>query len=136
MPAYVVFNDRTLIEMAETRPATLDAMARIGGVGAMKLERYGATFLEVITGAAPGAVHPARRKLAGRDAGALYDRLLAVQARLARGEDGADKSMTCSASQLSKVAQARPDPAEIARILGERHAERFGDAFLEVLREG
>ncbi|MGB3556206.1 MAG: DNA helicase RecQ, partial [Jannaschia sp.] len=64
-PAYVVFTDRTLIEMAETRPATLDAMARISGIGATKLERYGATFLSVITGEAPDAPHPARRKLAG-----------------------------------------------------------------------
>ena len=54
-PAYIVFPDRTLIEMAETRPRTLDEMARIGGVGAKKLERYGAAFLEVIAGAGAGA---------------------------------------------------------------------------------
>jgi ATP-dependent DNA helicase RecQ len=49
-PAYVIFNDKTLIEMAQTRPQTLDDMARIGGVGAKKLERYGAEFLRVIAG--------------------------------------------------------------------------------------
>ncbi|WP_428540853.1 DNA helicase RecQ [Profundibacter sp.] len=37
-PAYIIFNDRTLIEMAQTRPQTLDEMAHIGGVGAKKLE--------------------------------------------------------------------------------------------------
>ncbi|MEM9425635.1 MAG: DNA helicase RecQ, partial [Pseudomonadota bacterium] len=84
-PAYVIFPDRTLIEMAETRPATLDDMSRISGVGAKKLERYGQTFLEVITGEALPDPHPARRKLAGRPAGEVYDRLLAAQARLARG---------------------------------------------------
>ena len=52
MPAYIVFNDRTLIEMAETRPPDLDDMARIGGVGAKKLEQYGDAFLEVINGEA------------------------------------------------------------------------------------
>jgi len=41
VPAYVIFTDRTLIEMAETRPHTLDDLARVGGVGAAKLERYG-----------------------------------------------------------------------------------------------
>jgi ATP-dependent DNA helicase RecQ len=67
VPAYVVFTDRTLIEMAEKRPQTLDDMARIGGVGATKLERYGAAFLEVIAGAAPtGASRPAQ---AGRPRG-------------------------------------------------------------------
>jgi hypothetical protein len=42
VPAYVIFTDRTLIEMAETRPQSLDEIARISGVGATKLERYGA----------------------------------------------------------------------------------------------
>ena len=136
VPAYVVFTDRTLIEMAETRPATLDAMAGITGVGAKKLERYGATFLAVLTGEAPDDVHPARRKLAGRSEGAIYDRLLSVQNDLNRGETGSDKPMTCSSSQLAKVARARADAADITRIIGDRHAERFGDAFLEILREG
>ncbi|WGH77438.1 DNA helicase RecQ [Jannaschia ovalis] len=135
VPAYVVFNDRTLIEMAETRPDSLDAMARVSGVGATKLERYGAEFLEVITGDAPAPAHPARRKLAGRGEGAIFDRLLSVQAELARGEDGTDKPMSCSSSQLAKVAKCPADPDAVARVLGERHAERFGDAFLDVLRE-
>ncbi|THD76652.1 DNA helicase RecQ [Thalassobius vesicularis] len=135
VPAYVIFNDRTLIEMAERRPTTLDQMAGVSGVGAKKLERYGDTFLEVITGAAE-AVHPQRRKLAGREAGSLYDRLLEVQADLSRGEDGLDKPLSCSASLLAKIAQTRPqDDAAMVRILGDRRAERFGAAFLDVLRE-
>ncbi|HET7409518.1 MAG TPA: DNA helicase RecQ [Paracoccaceae bacterium] len=48
LPAYVVFTDRTLIEMAQEKPRTLDAMARLHGVGARKLDRYGAAFLEAI----------------------------------------------------------------------------------------
>jgi ATP-dependent DNA helicase RecQ len=39
VPAYVIFPDRTLIEMAENRPANLDQMGAISGVGAKKLER-------------------------------------------------------------------------------------------------
>ncbi len=135
VPAYVIFPDRTLIEMAEKRPATLDDMARIGGVGAKKLERYGDTFLEVIAGAVE-TVHPARRKLAGRDQGDIYDRLLEIQTRLSRGPDGIDKPLTCSASQLAKVAQLRSDdPRAIEQVLGDRRHERFGAAFLDVLRQ-
>ncbi|OWU80818.1 DNA helicase RecQ [Phaeobacter sp. 22II1-1F12B] len=134
VPAYVIFTDKTLIEMAETRPATLDQMAKISGVGAKKLESYGATFLEVITGASE-ALHPARRKLAGRSAGSVYDRLLEVQAELSRGETGADKPLSCSASMLAKVAQMRSDDERtLEKLLGERRAERFGAAFLDVLR--
>ncbi|WP_170785259.1 DNA helicase RecQ [Ruegeria lacuscaerulensis] len=135
VPAYVIFPDRTLIEMAETRPMTLDDMARIGGVGAKKLERYGDTFLEVIAGEA-AALHPARRKLAGRDQGDIYDQLLAVQNDLARGPDGIDKPLTCSASQLAKVAQLRPgDQRGLEQVLGDRRHERFGAAFLDVLQQ-
>lgn len=135
VPAYVIFPDRTLIEMAEKRPVTLDEMARIGGVGAKKLERYGDTFLEVIAGAVK-SVHPARRKLAGRNQGEIYDRLMEVQSLLSRGPDGIDKPLTCSASQLAKVAQLRPDdPRGVAQVLGDRRHERFGAAFLDVLRE-
>ncbi|MDT8327787.1 MAG: DNA helicase RecQ [Roseovarius sp.] len=134
VPAYVVFNDRTLIEMAETRPATLDQMARISGVGAKKLERYGDAFLEVINGAAE-AMHPTRRKLAGRDAGEVYDRLLQAQSDLARGEGGIDKPLSCSTTLLARVASARPSTSqEMERILGDKRAERFGTAFLDVLR--
>lgn len=135
VPAYIIFTDRTLIEMAETRPASLDDMARISGVGAKKLERYGADFLSVITGDV-AEMHPTRRKLAGRDAGTLYDRLLQVQADLSRGETGTEKPLSCSASLLAKVAERRPSvPEELEQILGERRSERFGAAFLDVLRE-
>ena len=48
VPAYVIFHDATLMEMAEKQPATLQAMAAISGVGAMKLEKYGQLFLQVI----------------------------------------------------------------------------------------
>jgi ATP-dependent DNA helicase RecQ len=135
VPAYVIFPDRTLIEIAETRPATLDDMARISGIGAKKLERYGDTFLKVLTGAVE-EVHPARRKLAGRDQGEIYDRLLEIQSQLSRGPEGIDKPLTCSASQLAKVAQMRPDdPRGMEQVLGDRRHERFGSAFLDVLRQ-
>ncbi|WP_422008917.1 DNA helicase RecQ [Reyranella sp.] len=48
VPAYVVFSDRTLAELATHRPSTLAAMREIHGIGDAKLERYGADFLAVI----------------------------------------------------------------------------------------
>lgn len=135
VPAYIIFPDRTLIEMAEKRPQTLDDLARIGGIGAKKLESYGAAFLQVLAGA-QAPVHPMRRKLAGRDQATVYDRLMAAQSDLSRGADGTGKPMTCSASQISKLAQLhRPDMGAIQRIIGDRHTDRFGDRFLEILRE-
>ncbi|MEL7252577.1 MAG: DNA helicase RecQ [Pseudomonadota bacterium] len=134
LPAYIVFNDRTLIEMAQARPTNLDQMAQINGVGAKKLEQYGAAFLEVINGEAE-AMHPTRRKLAGRSEGELYDRLMEVQSGLHNGADGLEKPLSCSASLISRVAQTRPrNENEMARLLGERRNDRFGAAFLDVLQ--
>ncbi len=48
-PAYVIFPDATLIEMAHERPSTLDQMAQINGVGPKKLEDFGETFLQAIS---------------------------------------------------------------------------------------
>lgn len=137
-PAYVIFNDRTLIEMAETRPQTLDDMARISGVGAKKLERYGAAFLEVITGAGVDDVHPTRRKLAGREAGPIFDRLQEVQRDLSRGADGTEKPLSCTHSTLRQIAERRPatlDELERLPGMGPQKADRFGAAFLQVLHE-
>ena len=135
VPAYIIFNDRTLIEMAEKRPDTLDAMARIGGVGAKKLENFGDAFLEVINGAA-AEMHPTRRKLAGRAAGSVFDQLREVQTTLSRGADGGEKPLSCSTSLLAKVAQLHaPNLDAIERILGEKRTERFGPAFLDVLQQ-
>jgi ATP-dependent DNA helicase RecQ len=135
VPAYVIFNDRTLAEMAEARPADLDAMARISGVGAKKLANYGDAFLEVINGEAE-QMHPSRRKIAGRQDADLYDQLLEAQSRLMRGPNGIDKPMSCSASLLAKVASLKPRSAQdMERLLGDRRADRFGAAFLDVLHQ-
>ncbi|TPK55617.1 MULTISPECIES: DNA helicase RecQ [unclassified Mesorhizobium] len=53
VPAYVVFSDRTLIDMAERRPRDLDAFAEVNGVGAAKLREFGEIFLAAIAGHHP-----------------------------------------------------------------------------------
>ena len=50
VPPFVIFGDATLVEMAALRPVDAEGLARISGVGKHKLGRYGAAFLEVITG--------------------------------------------------------------------------------------
>jgi ATP-dependent DNA helicase RecQ len=48
LPAYVVFHDATLAEMAREQPASLGALGAISGVGAKKLEAYGAEILRLL----------------------------------------------------------------------------------------
>jgi ATP-dependent DNA helicase RecQ len=50
VPPYVIFNDRTLIEIAAARPGSRAALARLNGVGEAKLAHYGEAVLEVVRG--------------------------------------------------------------------------------------
>ncbi len=61
VPAYVVFTDATLREMAARRPVTQAGMLQVAGVGRAKWERYGAAFLAVIRASADrqARAHPA-----------------------------------------------------------------------------
>lgn len=51
VPPYVIFQDKTLVEIALSEPRNLDALGRISGVGAGKLERYGKGVLEALASA-------------------------------------------------------------------------------------
>lgn len=48
VPAYVIFPDKTLEDMAQRRPATLEAFERVKGVGQSKLTKFGEIFIGVI----------------------------------------------------------------------------------------
>ena len=50
VPAYVIFHDRSLMDMASRKPRDLDALMACHGVGAGKLARYGERFLAVLNG--------------------------------------------------------------------------------------
>ena len=55
VPAYVIFHDATLREIADTRPQTLDQLRGISGIGAKKLDAYGQKILvEIGRGEAGG----------------------------------------------------------------------------------
>ena len=51
LPAFVIFHDATLAQMARDRPGDLDALAGISGVGAKKLQAYGAQIVRVLQAA-------------------------------------------------------------------------------------
>ena len=49
VPAYVILNNNSLTEIALTHPAKLNALAEVGGIGAKKLERYGAALIRIVS---------------------------------------------------------------------------------------
>jgi ATP-dependent DNA helicase RecQ len=48
VPPYIVFSDKTLIELCQVKPVTEDVMLSVSGVGKFKLDKYGQRFLEVM----------------------------------------------------------------------------------------
>ena len=53
VPAFVVFSDATLVDMCQKHPRTQDELLRVSGVGQVKLERYGARFLQLLQAEEP-----------------------------------------------------------------------------------
>ena len=50
VPPYVIFQDKTLLEIALAEPGSLDALGHISGVGQTKLDRYGTAVLQALGG--------------------------------------------------------------------------------------
>ena len=48
LPPYMIFSDKTLLEMARKLPATEEEMLEISGIGTLKYQKYGAAFLAAI----------------------------------------------------------------------------------------
>ena len=44
----MIFHDKTLVELVQLKPDSLEAIRNVSGVGEAKLNRYGQTFLDVI----------------------------------------------------------------------------------------
>ncbi len=138
VPAYVIFPDASLLDMATRKPQSLDGFSECHGVGARKLASFGQAFLEVIAAGPVALPHPARRKLAGEQSATLYDALVGAQSGLTHGTFGTEKYLVCAPAALAKIAETRPrDLAELTRIpgVGENKAQRFGEAFLACIRD-
>ncbi|MET0129566.1 MAG: DNA helicase RecQ, partial [Stenotrophomonas chelatiphaga] len=48
VPAFVIFHDSTLRNIAEQRPTSVDALGKVGGIGGTKLSRYGERLVEIV----------------------------------------------------------------------------------------
>ena len=48
VPAFVIFHDSTLRNIAEQRPTSVDALGKVGGIGGSKLARYGQRLVEIV----------------------------------------------------------------------------------------
>ncbi|MEO0391808.1 MAG: DNA helicase RecQ [Pseudomonadota bacterium] len=138
VPAYVVFPDRSLIDMVMRKPGDIDGLATCHGVGAKKLERYGEAFLSVLNGQHNMLPKPGRRQAALSGQGALFDELQKTAIDLKYGRTGTDKPLVISEKVIAKLVELQPDSeAAMTRIPGvtEAMVNRFGIAFITVLAD-
>ncbi|HEX5841399.1 MAG TPA: DNA helicase RecQ [Pseudomonas sp.] len=124
VPPYVIFPDATLLEMLRSKPGTLAEMARVSGVGARKLERYGEAFLAVLGGEAeaPQAVVDLRHELVSLARAGMTPVQIAAQLKCSEKNVYGLLAEAISRQQLS-LEQALDLPQE---LLGE-----IQDAFLD-----
>ncbi|MFC5895465.1 DNA helicase RecQ [Streptomyces ramulosus] len=94
VPAYVIFHDATLREIAVARPATTAELGTVNGVGENKLAKYGAQILEVLadgdgaSGGAAAAGQPVGAAAAGQPLGAAAQAAASAAAPAARRAAG------------------------------------------------
>jgi ATP-dependent DNA helicase RecQ len=127
LPPYIVFSDVTLVEMSTYLPQTDPEMLRISGVGDLKMEKYGAAFLEMIY------EYCTRNGLSSRIG--LKHQAHKAKSRTKRGSSGDDTfaislKMFRSGMSPSEIAEAR----RLALSTIETHLARFittGEVVLE-----
>ena len=115
VPAYVIFHDATLMEMAEQRPQNRQQLAQISGVGDRKLEAYGEEFLQLLQSFNSNGVEPATESLEetllhlkrGLDVAAIADERKLTQA-------------TIYQHLASAIEQRRVQLDEVVRLSPER----------------
>ena len=106
VPSYIVFSDKTLIEMVNRKPRSLDEMRSISGVGQKKLSKFGNQFLEIINGNVSLKTDRNRIKIAGHSNAWLYDKIVEVINKHNRGVTGLDKPLHVSPSLILKIFEA------------------------------
>ncbi len=124
VPPYVIFPDATLLEMLRSNPRSLADMARVSGVGARKLERYGQAFLDALQGATAPV----------RSAGDLRHELVSLAragmtpAQIARQLDCTEKNVY---AMLAEAIAEQQLSLEQALDLPEALLEEIQAAFLD-----
>lgn len=139
---YVVLPDTALWELVRTRPATLEGLREVKGIGDRRAERFGTSLLESLAAACataglPLVDHVSRPVDAGHKGGAkeLFEHLRAWRLARAR-EKGVPPFMIFGDTVLKDVARFRPKSLQALgdiKGIGARKLDEFGSSLLAAL---
>ena len=104
LPPYLIFNDATLIHMAQLLPTDEESMLEVNGVGTYKFERYGKTFLTVIKAELEQRKQAAKKAESQFDADHQIERELEDQQELPVSSSHADTSPSLAAASNQEKA--------------------------------
>jgi ATP-dependent DNA helicase RecQ len=99
--------------------------------------KYGIVFLSLINQDGILDMHPLRKKIAGRPTAKLYDVILEVINKNARGISGLDKPLHISASIIVRISESAPKTiSDLKKINGmnNRLIERFGKPLVTAVK--
>ena len=133
VPPFVVFSDATLEDMAAVKPRNLEDMGKVHGVGAFKLEKYGARFLEVLLD--QNEEEEKEEETDSHEDSALLEELKNLRRRMAGEVHKAPKSIFSDEILSSMVLQRPGTLEELKRIrgIGSKKAAAYGMPFLRLL---
>ncbi len=136
-PHFKVFNDRTLFEIADLDPYSLDEMRHAHGMSGGQLKRYGSRLLSIIAQARKQPPPPPRKKKKrpSDDVVERYDKLhnwrkIKAQAR------GVESDVIISRDALWSIARENPkSDDQLAKIpfVGQWRADRYGSEIIELI---
>jgi ribonuclease D len=135
-PAFKVMGDKTLLQLAQRAPRTLDEMKGIEGMTTGQQQRYGAALLEAIArGRRDPIPAPPHRAQIDPDVSARYEALRAWRKHVA-AQRGVEPDVIVSNAVLMEIAQRQPRTIEQLPALpwfGEWRRNTYGPALLRVL---
>ncbi len=137
-PAFKVIGDRTLIQLAEQAPHTIEQLHRIEGMSAGQIQRYGAALLDAIArGRKDSAPRPPPRPALDPSILACYERLRAWRKQVAAQRE-VDPDVIVSNAVLMDLAQRRPrhlNEVSTRPWFGAWRKRTYGQAILEVIAD-
>ncbi len=135
-PAFKIIGDKTLLQLAERAPHTLEQLQGLEGMTAGQRQRYGAALLEAISrGSKDPVPAPPHRTQIDPDISARYEALRAWRKQMA-AQRGVEPDVIVSNAVLMEVAQRRPrtlDQLPALPWFGEWRRNSYGLAMLQVV---
>jgi ribonuclease D len=135
-PAFKVMGDKTLLQIAERAPRTLDEMRGIDGWTGGQQQRYGPALLDAVArGRKEPIPAPPHRTQIDPDVSARYEALRAWRKQVA-AQRGVEPDVIVSNAVLMEIAQRRPRTIEQLPALpwfGEWRRKTYGPALLQVI---